>query len=579
MRFWCFLMVLFSINILKVVGSETLEPTVKEFTEATTESRNSLVFSLNFKSDDTLSNRLKFDAYFEICESRKDHLSKVRLMYLKYRERINFGLKPHEEESLLKDALHISKKNGYFEEEIVFNHYYQFFLYYNINNDADKLYVFVLKEFEDISNFGVETFKDYDIGRLLSHMGRFVYELGDYVNALKILNTAKQYIKPDSENLFIYVKVLNNIQVIYKNQKEYSKALEYAEKIKDATKKCEEEPDFCHFWQGLSRLDMADIFLSKNQPFTAEKLAEEGYRFIRDRKAYNHNIEAEYDALTVLIRIKLNFAKYNEAENLLSRQKIIFDSLQNKEDFYFKKINYYDQYAVLAEYKNDFAKAIAYRNLSQPIKDSLNIRNDARKIEQLNQKHKIETLQNSLLLIEKDKKINVWIRNAALLLLLLSGSLFYIRYLTLRNREKAQKKQLENAKNNLKILTENLQDKSELLEQLKSELAKVHSDADRQNILETLHQYTILKDEDWHDFKVLFEKVYPNFISDTKMIYQDITPAETRILVLEKLNFSLQAMANTLGVGKSTIHQTKYRLKKKVGMQENIDAELHESRT
>jgi hypothetical protein len=556
------------ICIVPVFAIGSHEPSVHEFAACQKDQRSKLVFSLNFKDQDSLSNRLKFKKYFEICETRQDHLSKVRLLYLNYRERINFALKPEEEESLLKDALLIARKQGYKSEEIVFNHYYQFYSYHNIKRDADKLYVFVLQEFDVISKIGIDSFKDYDIGRLLSHMGRFVYELGDYANALKILNAAEQYIKPDPENLFIYIKVLNNIQVIYKNQKEFSKALEYADKIKNATKKCEADPGFCHFWQGLSSVDMADIFMNINLPGQAEQLAEEGYRFIRDRKAYNHNIEAEYDALTVLIRIKLNFGKYNVAEGLLQRQKIIFDSLQHKEDFYFKKINFYDQYAVFAEYKHDFAQAIAYRNLSKPISDSLNIRNDARKIEQLNQKHKIETLQSNLLLIEKDKKINIWFRNAALMLLLFGGSLFYIRYLTLRNREKEQKKQLENAKNNLKSLTESLQDKSELLEQLKSEMASVHSNIDRQSILETLHQHTILKDEDWHEFKLLFEKVYPDFINEIKDTYQDITPAEIRILVLEKLNFSLQAMANTLGVGKSTIHQTKYRLKKKFGVQD-----------
>ncbi len=569
-RYLYFLMLLM-FSLVQAYAGPMVEPSIGAFESMTNVQRSEAVLHLSFKTKDTLSNRLRFKKYLDICEKKNDYQSKVRLLYIKYKDRSNFGLKPKEEETLLLDALTISKKYSLRLEALVFTHYYEFFSYHNIKKDVNRLYVFILKEFEDISDIGLIRFKDFEIGRLLSHSGRFVYELGDNENALKFFLVAEQSIQPDPENLYVYVKVMNNIQVIYQNQKDYPKALMYAERIKKSTQNCKTDLGFCHFWQGLSHIDMADILMHMNQNTQAEQLAENGYGFISNRLGYDNNIAAEFDALTVLIRIKMKFKKYNEAENLLSRQKIIFDSLQNNEDFYFKKINYYDQNAILAEYKKDFAKAIANINLSKPIKDSLNIRNDARKIEQLNQKHKIETLQNSLLLIEKDKKINIWFRNAALLLLLLGGSLFYIRYLTLRNREKAQNKQLENAKNNLKTLTENLQDKSELLEQLKSEMAKVHSDADRQNILETLHQYTILKDEDWHDFKVLFEKVYPNFIGDIKMTYQDITPAETRILVLEKLNFSLQAMANTLGVGKSTIHQTKYRLKKKVGMQENLN--------
>lgn len=553
--------------------ADATNPEILQFESMSSKIRAKAVLKLSFKTQDTLYNRQTFDSYYKVCEDHNDQLSKVRLMLAKYRERINFGLTTEEEAALLKEAILICEKNDFTLEGMVFNHYYQFFLYYNVKKDADKLFVFVLKEFEDISKIGFEAFMDFDIGRLLGHSGRFVYDMGDDSNALKILSAAEKYIHPNPENMFTYIKVLNNIQVIHQNFKNYEKAIKYATSILESTKRCQTKLEFCHFWQGLSRLDMAEILLHMNKQVKAEQLAEEGYSFIINREKYNHNIEAEYDALTVLIRIKLKFKKYKEAEKLLGRQKIIFDSLSGKEDFYFKKLSYYDQYADLAEQNKDFALAISYTNLSKPIRDSLNIRNDARKIEQLNQKHKIQTLQNNLLIVEKDKKINIWFRNAALLLLLFGASLFYIRYLTIRNREREKEKQLEIAKTSLTALTENLQKKAEMLEQLSSEIAAVHTDKDRQSIMDTLHQHTLLKDEDWHEFKALFEKVHPNYINELKESYPDITPAEIRILVLEKLNFSLQAMANTLGVGKSTIHQTKYRLKKKVGMLSNPDFE------
>ena len=149
--------------------ADASNPTIPQFESMSNKQRAESALRLSFKTQDTIYNRQAFDKYYKVCEDKNDQLSKVRLMLVKYRERINFGLHKEEEETLLKEAIWICEKNDFSLEGMVFNHYNHFFSYYNIKKDADKLFVFVLKEYEDISKIGFEAFMDFDIGRLLGY--------------------------------------------------------------------------------------------------------------------------------------------------------------------------------------------------------------------------------------------------------------------------------------------------------------------------------------------------------------------------------------------------------------------------
>jgi DNA-binding CsgD family transcriptional regulator len=62
---------------------------------------------------------------------------------------------------------------------------------------------------------------------------------------------------------------------------------------------------------------------------------------------------------------------------------------------------------------------------------------------------------------------------------------------------------------------------------------------------------------------VCLKKVHPGYMQSVKEKYPDLTNAELRLLMLEKLDLSTQEMANMIGVNKNTIHQTRLRLRKK----------------
>ncbi|GJM33160.1 MAG: hypothetical protein DHS20C18_21610 [Saprospiraceae bacterium] len=64
--------------------------------------------------------------------------------------------------------------------------------------------------------------------------------------------------------------------------------------------------------------------------------------------------------------------------------------------------------------KGEFAEAVHFSKLAEPLKDSLNRRNDARHLEQLKQRLEAEKYDERIRLIEQEREFQKWLRNAAL---------------------------------------------------------------------------------------------------------------------------------------------------------------------
>ncbi len=126
------------------------------------------------------------------------------------------------------------------------------------------------------------------------------------------------------------------------------------------------------------------------------------------------------------------------------------------------------------------------------------------------------------------------------------------------------------AKANLQEYVKNMAEKSTMLLDFQEEINKLKSSTDEQRVskLQTLNQAIILTDADWNQFRILFEQVYPGFLSRLKVKLPDLTPGEIRLVSLTKLNIGTKQMAGILGVSDDTIRKTRYRLRKKLGLAE-----------
>ncbi|MBK9016596.1 MAG: hypothetical protein IPM82_22360 [Saprospiraceae bacterium] len=543
----------------------------KAFRAMSPAERQSYLYELNMEWKDSSSFMDWYRPMLGIAKSENDKKTIWALHYEHFQQRHLLYAVSDNAIELETELLNKAKELGLKEEEIVAEHYVNFGKYNHQLEPPEQLYAHILLEYERMDELGFENFKQFDIARLLFHSGRFMFQLEDYEKALKILLTAEQYAEPTEKGLQIWMFIKNHIQSSYQHQKDVDLGIQYAKEIIWVTKNCPSQvPNqqlFCKTWLGIASVDIASMYLGRGKYEEAEQYANDGYALLKVPLDENEQrLRAEYDMLQVLISIKLELHKLEEAGALLQRAADIAPILDQKEEpEYFKHVKFYQSYARYYELKGDYAAAVRYANFAKPLQDSLERRNDARTLEKIQQRLAAEKYAEQLKLVESEKQLQKMLRNAAIVIMLLVGALAFGNYHRLQYKRKQAMAELEAAKGELNSFTQNLREKSELAENLRLELDKLSRSGERSEYLEKLSRSTILTEDDWTQFRSVFEKVHPNFIEEKKTQYPDLTQAELRYLVLEKLQLTTHEMANMLGVSDGTIRQTKMRMKRKTG--------------
>jgi len=181
---------------------------------------------------------------------------------------------------------------------------------------------------------------------------------------------------------------------------------------------------------------------------------------------------------------------------------------------------------------------------------------------------RIQNLQN-----EKEIANNrLWILAFGILAALLTAAFFVYRYLSkIRFKERQLEMELYNTQQiievketELKTYIIDLSRKNAIINSLQdSSKVQEPDDATDDEIAELLEQ-KILTDDDWEQFRNRFNAIYPGFFSRIKESRIQLTEAETRILVLMRLELTGKDMANILGISPQSVRVCKMRLKKKL---------------
>jgi hypothetical protein len=72
--------------------------------------------------------------------------------------------------------------------------------------------------------------------------------------------------------------------------------------------------------------------------------------------------------------------------------------------------------------------------------------------------------------------------------------------------------EVASAKDQLKLFTENVIEKTSLIEKLEMQVKGKEVTSEQHSIISELTQQTILTEQDWYKFRSLFEKIYPAFL-------------------------------------------------------------------
>jgi DNA-binding CsgD family transcriptional regulator len=84
------------------------------------------------------------------------------------------------------------------------------------------------------------------------------------------------------------------------------------------------------------------------------------------------------------------------------------------------------------------------------------------------------------------------------------------------------------------------------------------------------------QDKNWYDFRIVFERVHENFFERLKKHSTALTSSELRLVALLKMNLSSADMATLLGISPDSLRISRYRLRKKLNLEEgeNLSAFL-----
>lgn len=136
------------------------------------------------------------------------------------------------------------------------------------------------------------------------------------------------------------------------------------------------------------------------------------------------------------------------------------------------------------------------------------------------------------------------------------------------------KKELQVKEQQLSHFVQVIQEKNNLVDQLENQITlSAACENEKLATIDKLTKTIILTEEDWLEFKSIFENVYDNFFTKVRSLQPSITSSEMRLTALMKLNLSTKEISNLLGISPDSVTKTKYRVKKKLALEDARELE------
>lgn len=429
-----------------------------------------------------------------------------------------------------------------------------------------KAFENLLKSYEQFQEVGFGEFPQMNL--YLYNLGKVYFEFADYDKALRYLNESLRFPFADAR---AEIHTYNTLGLTYSRlQKEdtalyyYNRGLEVAKTGKDSV------------WIGILSGNTANVLLKQGKAAEAKPLVLLDYTLSTRYGEWN----SAANCLLLLAGMNMDDDSLAAAETNIKKVEELFSKTRKPNLLR----DYFRYKARLCYLKGDYKTAYFLQDSFIVYKDRISAENDQSLLRTTEIKVQTEEYLSQIQLLESDRKQAQVLRN---FILAVAGFILIIAYLIIngqrlkRNKDRAvlmlenQKAQeeLKIAENALQGYMNSLLEKNRLIDKFRAEaeeLKKKSTDntisPENEQILEKLYQATILTEEDWTNFKRMFEKVHADFFVRLKEKYPDLTVAETRLIVLTKLNLSITEIANMLGISPDSVRKTGSRLRKKLNL-------------
>ncbi|OBQ56682.1 tetratricopeptide repeat protein [Tamlana sp. s12] len=202
------------------------------------------------------------------------------------------------------------------------------------------------------------------------------------------------------------------------------------------------------------------------------------------------------------------------------------------------------------------------------------------------EKQKQDALLKEKRLAELEHEDKIWLLKTILLVVVvLFISLFaavFIRNLRIKHKSEKQyiKKQQEIERKrqndilelkNKQLASSALQliEKDEFLESINSKLSKQNNQIDTTVIKRMVKSIQGNTASNWKEFEARFTNINQSFYANITEKFPKLSQTDQKLCALIKLNFSSKEMASILGISVESVHTSRYRLRKKLGLERN----------
>ena len=324
-------------------------------------------------------------------------------------------------------------------------------------------------------------------------------------------------------------------------------------------------------WKGINAIFLGEIYLLGGDLHKARQLIQYEYNV-----PYTSEPNVSAYGLQLLAKIDLLQADENNALRHIRHSLLL---LRQSIDFPVQKMNYLQYaYHTAAEVFRELGNTDSFYHYTQlygTLHDSLERVATLSNVKIAQLRINEEKNYQAVKAMQREKRTEELKRNLIIALIIL---LAIIGFLVLnRQKQKLKYKQklalqeknlaeaeVTAAKEQLQLFTQNIIDKTALIENLQRQLQNKELDTEQQKMTEELSHQTIVTEDDWNKFKSLYEKIYPGFFAKLRSKAPDITVAELRMAALTRLQLTNSQMASMLGISPDSVRKTRLRLRQRL---------------
>lgn len=406
--------------------------------------------------------------------------------------------------------------------------------------------------------------------RLYEELGLSYYYFKRFSEAEVQFHYARREASNDYERIGLY----NTLGLIKREMGSGDSSRIYFEKALFLAKKVSHKP-----WVAVISGNLGNYYWKVGNLQKARQLCERDYQFSLET---GQNGSA-FSALCLLLEMDLKQEFIDQAQKKLK----LLEEMMGQSGYNISEYRlYYRARTAFLEATGDHKGAlISYRKVVL-YSDTIRQRTDMENSKKTEFQVDFERKQAEISVLHEKKKNGEIVIYGLVFLTIIIISVFLVflnMFAKRRKREreiatlKQQKisRELEDTEREMRVMLTNLMEKNALIERLTEEIHQFQSASqeipeEKLKLLEKLHSFSLLTDDDWLDFKRLFERLNPNFFARLQQSAPDLTNAEIRLVTLLKLNLSNLEISRALGISADSVRKTSLRLRKKLSI------ELHE---